>query len=70
MTTSHPGQSADPRGPRPEGAAPRGRADRRRERIRRDVQAARTGRKIFPTWLMVLILALFLAGWLYLIITK
>ncbi|GAA4586504.1 hypothetical protein BJY16_007934 [Actinoplanes octamycinicus] len=70
MTSSHPGQPADPHGPRPEGEGTRGRAERRRERIRRDIQAARTGRKLIPTWLMALVLGLFLAGWLYLIITK
>ncbi|BCJ40353.1 hypothetical protein GCM10010168_32120 [Actinoplanes ianthinogenes] len=70
MTSSHPGQPADPHGPRPQGEAPKGRADRRRERIRRDVQAARTGRQLVPTWLMALLLALFLGGWIYLIITK
>jgi hypothetical protein len=64
MTTSHPGQ------PDPDPAARLNRAERRRERIRQQVQSARHGRKLVPTWLMALILALFLGGWLYLIITK
>ncbi|GIF03240.1 hypothetical protein [Actinoplanes siamensis] len=64
MTTSHPGQ------PDPDRKARLNRADRRRERIREQVQQARHGRRVVPTWLMTVILALILAGWLYLIITK
>ncbi|MFI1988716.1 hypothetical protein [Actinoplanes sp. NPDC020271] len=63
--TTHPGQQPDP-----EEIRKLNRYDRRRERIRQQVQQARHGRHIVPTWLMAAILGLFLAGWLYLIITK
>ncbi|AEV86127.1 hypothetical protein ACWT_5110 [Actinoplanes sp. SE50] len=64
MTSINSGQ------PDPEDVRRLNRADRRRERIRQQVQQARHGRKLIPTWLMAAVLALFLAGWVYLIVTK
>ena len=68
---SHPGQPGHPSGqPDPDARFRRSRVDRRRDRIRKGVQQARHGRQLVPTWAMATILALLLAGWLYLIITK
>ncbi|GIF15883.1 hypothetical protein [Actinoplanes teichomyceticus] len=64
MTTPAPGR------PGPDDNIRKSRVERRRDRIRRDVQQARTGRHIVPTWLMATVLGLILAGWLYLIITR
>ncbi|BCY12442.1 hypothetical protein [Actinoplanes sp. L3-i22] len=64
MTSSHPGQ------PDPDARFRKSRYDRRRERIRNQIQQSRHGRHLVPTWAMALLLALFLAGWVYLIITK
>jgi hypothetical protein len=44
-----------------------GRVERRRERIRTQVEQARSGRHKVPTWVMASLLGLLVAGWLYLI---
>ncbi|MBG0567421.1 hypothetical protein [Actinoplanes aureus] len=64
MTSSHPGQ------PEPDPDRRFNRVERRRERIRKQVQQARHGRHLVPTWLLATVLGLLLAGWLYLIITS
>ncbi|GIE31491.1 hypothetical protein Ait01nite_045360 [Actinoplanes italicus] len=43
------------------------RFDRRREKIRREIQRDREGDHKVPTWVLALILVLFVAGWAYLI---
>jgi hypothetical protein len=48
----------------------RGRIERRRERIRAEIRRNRAGGHKVPTWVLAVILAAFLAGWLYLIITS
>ncbi|GGN66656.1 hypothetical protein GCM10010112_29250 [Actinoplanes lobatus] len=46
------------------------RAERRREKIYRDIQRDRAGNHRIPTWVLAAVLALILAGWVYLIITS
>jgi hypothetical protein len=48
----------------------RGRVERRRERIRAQIRRDREGGHRVPTWVLASVLALLLAGWLYLIITS
>ena len=43
------------------------RVDRRRERVRSQVEQARSGKHLVPTWLMVTVLGLIVLGWLYII---
>jgi hypothetical protein len=43
------------------------RFDRRREKIRREIEQSREGNHKVPTWVLALILVLFVAGWAYLI---
>ncbi|MEU4623761.1 hypothetical protein AB0G04_27795 [Actinoplanes sp. NPDC023801] len=43
------------------------RFDRRREKIRREIEQSREGDHKVPTWVLALILILFVAGWAYLI---
>jgi hypothetical protein len=43
------------------------RFDRRREKIRREIERDRQGDHRVPTWVLALILVLFVAGWAYLI---
>ena len=47
-----------------------GRVQRRRERIRAEIRRNREGGHRIPTWVLAVILATFLAGWLYLVITS
>ncbi|MEV6346345.1 hypothetical protein [Actinoplanes sp. NPDC051851] len=68
MTSPVPGQPEPIE--RTEADVRRGRVDRRRERIRQDVRNAKSGNHKIPTWLMASILGLFLAGWIYLIVTS
>jgi hypothetical protein len=42
------------------------RFDRRREKIRREIEQSREGNHKVPTWVLALILVLFVAGWAYL----
>jgi len=46
------------------------RVERRRERIRSEVQRNREGGHRVPTWVLAAVLALILAGWVYLMVTK
>jgi hypothetical protein len=68
----HPDQPAS-------GAAPRertaqdvlwSRVERRRERIRADIRRDRAGGHPVPTWAPTALLALLIAGWLWLIVTR
>ncbi|MET8150113.1 hypothetical protein ACIBSW_08335 [Actinoplanes sp. NPDC049668] len=43
------------------------RVGRRRDRVYSQVQQARSGRHLVPTWLMATALGLILLGWLYII---
>ncbi|GID92550.1 hypothetical protein ACFQFC_39845 [Amorphoplanes digitatis] len=43
------------------------RVGRRRDRVHSQVQQARSGRHLVPTWLMATVLGLILLGWLYII---
>jgi len=45
-----------------------GRVERRRERVRSQVRAARHGEHKVPTWVLAMLLGLFLLGWLLLVI--
>ncbi|MDI6100127.1 hypothetical protein QLQ12_16105 [Actinoplanes sp. NEAU-A12] len=45
-----------------------GRYARRRERVYRQIERDRAGGHKIPTWVLALILVLFLGGWLYLIL--
>ncbi|GIE74492.1 hypothetical protein Aph02nite_04420 [Actinoplanes philippinensis] len=45
------------------------RLDRRRDKIRREIQENREGNHRVPTWVLALILVLFVAGWAYLILS-
>lgn len=45
------------------------RLERRRERIRLQLQRDRAGDHRIPTWVLVAILGLLLAGWAYLLVT-
>jgi hypothetical protein len=47
-----------------------GRVERKRERIRAEIRRNREGGHKVPTWVLAAILALLLAGWLYLIVTS
>ncbi|GGL03996.1 hypothetical protein [Mangrovihabitans endophyticus] len=47
-----------------------GRLERRRERIRAQVRRNREGGHRVPTWVLAVILAVFLAGWVYLLATR
>ncbi len=70
--TSSPGQPDLPEQPpeRSEEEVRWGRIERRRERIYQQVKRDREGNHKIPTWLMVTVLGLLLAGWLYLIVTS
>jgi hypothetical protein len=80
MTT--PPDQPPPAGPAPAGPAPAekrertaedvmwGRVERKRDRIRAEIQRNRAGGHKIPTWALAAVLALFLAGWLYLIVTS
>jgi hypothetical protein len=48
---------------------PLSRVERRRERIRAQVQRNREGGHKIPTWVLAVVLGLFLIGWLWLILT-
>jgi hypothetical protein len=45
------------------------RLERKRERIRAEIARNRSGGHRVPTWVLAAILALVLAGWLYLVVT-
>jgi hypothetical protein len=47
-----------------------GRVERKRDRIRAEIQRNRSGGHRVPTWVLVVVLGLVLAGWLYLILTS
>ena len=47
-----------------------GRVERRGERIRAEIRRNRQGGHRVPTWVLAVVLAAFLAGWLYLIVTS
>lgn len=47
----------------------RRRLERRRERVRAQLQRDRQGGHKIPTWVLAVLLALILAGWIYLIVT-
>jgi hypothetical protein len=46
-----------------------GRVERKRARIRAEITRNRQGGHRVPTWLLAVLLAVVLAGWLYLIVT-
>jgi hypothetical protein len=46
-----------------------GRVERKRDRIRAEITRNRAGGHKIPTWVLAAVLGLFLAGWLYLILT-
>jgi hypothetical protein len=45
------------------------RVERKRERIRAEIQRNRAGGHKVPTWVLAVLLAAILGGWLYLILT-
>ena len=47
-----------------------GRVERKRERIRAEISRSRAGDSKIPTWVLTAVLAVFLGGWIYLIITR
>jgi hypothetical protein len=47
-----------------------GRVERKRDRIRAEVQRNRSGGHRVPTWVLAVVLGLFLLGWLYLMATS
>jgi hypothetical protein len=47
-----------------------GRVERKRDRIRAEIRRNRSGGHRVPTWVLAVVLALFLAGWVYLILTS
>jgi hypothetical protein len=47
-----------------------GRVERKRDRIRAEIHRNRAGGHRIPTWVLAVVLALFLAGWLFLILTS
>jgi len=47
-----------------------GRLERRRERIRAEIRRNREGGHKVPTWVLAAVLALVLAGWIFLIATR
>jgi hypothetical protein len=47
-----------------------GRVTRKRDRIHAEIQRNRSGGHKVPTWVLVAVLALILAGWLFLILTS
>jgi len=48
----------------------RSRIERRRERIRAEIRRNREGGHRVPTWVLAGVLALLLAGWVYLVATR
>ncbi len=46
------------------------RVTRRREKIRAEIERNRRGEYTVPTWVLVAVLALFLAGWAVLVIAS
>jgi hypothetical protein len=46
------------------------RVHRKRDRIRAEIQRNRAGDHKIPTWALAAVLAVILAGWVYLIITR
>jgi hypothetical protein len=46
------------------------RLDRRRERIRDEIKRNREGGHKIPTWVLAAVLGLFVAGWIWLIVTR
>jgi hypothetical protein len=71
MTSSIPGQPDTPEpSERTDSEVRWRRIERRREKVYRQVQQAKHGKHLIPTWLLATILGLLLAGWLYLIITS
>jgi hypothetical protein len=61
----HPDVPEEPERSEPE--VRMGRYARRRERVYRQIERDRAGDHKIPTWVLALILLLFLGGWLYLI---
>lgn len=47
-----------------------GRVQRRRDRIRAEISRNRAGGHKIPTWVLAVVLGLFLLGWLWLIVTR
>jgi hypothetical protein len=47
-----------------------GRLERRRERIRAEIRRNREGGHRVPTWVLAAVLGLFVAGWIWLIVTR
>jgi hypothetical protein len=47
-----------------------GRLERRRERIRAEIRRNREGGHRVPTWVLAAVLGLFVAGWIWLILTR
>jgi hypothetical protein len=47
-----------------------GRLERRRERIRAEIRRNRAGGHRVPTWVLAAVLGLFVAGWIWLILTR
>jgi hypothetical protein len=45
------------------------RVERKRERIRAEIQRNRAGNHKVPTWVLAVLLAAIIAGWLYVILT-
>jgi hypothetical protein len=67
-----PGQSPGP-GQKPERSLEDvmwGRVERKRERIRAEVSRNRAGGHKIPTWVLALVVVLFLLGWLVLVVTS
>jgi hypothetical protein len=46
------------------------RLERRRERIRAEVRRNREGGHRVPTWVLAAVLGLFVAGWIWLIVSR
>jgi hypothetical protein len=49
---------------------PLNRVERRRARIRAEIRRNREGGHRIPTWVLVVVLGLFVVGWIWLIATR
>jgi hypothetical protein len=71
MTSSTPGQPDLPEPPeRTDSEVRWRRIERRRDKVYKQVMHAKHGRHRVPTWALAAVLALLLAGWIYLIVTS
>lgn len=48
----------------------RARAERRRERLQAQIRRNRRGDHAVPTWVLAVILVLFVAGWIFLVVSS